>query len=211
MDTESDFDSLDRALTRATARHASPPLDPRQLRRRQLRLELGPCLWLLTVLGLVAAAVYERSWWLAAGLGIGLLPGAILQLVGRHREVAALGAAGDFVAYERTYFTAQANHQRAAVLLEATLALVFAIVAWRTGDAWRWSVPALFGAIAIGRAVIVLPYVERARRDTGGERAYPWTMQVLVFALFLLSPLLLALGVVRRRWAGLRRRLGGRR
>ena len=71
--------------------------------------------------------------------------------------------------------------------------------------------PALFGSIAIGRAVIVLPYVERVRRDTGGERPYAWTMQVLLFALFLLSPLLLALGVVRRRWAGLRRRLGGRR
>lgn len=211
MDTESDFDSLDRALTRATARHASPPLDPRHLRRRQLRLEMGPCLWLVMVLGLVAAAVHERSWWLAAGLGVGLLPGAIAQVVSRHREIAALVAAGDFAAYERTYFAVEANHQRAAVLLEATLAAVFAIVAWRTGDAWRWSVPALFGAIAIGRAVTVLPYVERARRDTGGERPYTWPVQVLVFALFLLSPLLLATGVVRSLWARVRGRLRGRR
>lgn len=211
MDTESDFESLDRALTRTAARHPSPPLDPRQLRRRQLRLEVGPCLWLLFVVGLLAAAAFERSWWLAGGLAVGLLPGALAQVVGRHREIAALGAAVDFVAYERTYFAAQANEQRSALVLDASLAVVFAIVAWRTGDAWRWSVPAVFGALTIGRASTVLPFVERANRDAGGERPHGWSMQLLLFVLFLLSPLLLAAGLVRSLWAGLRRRLGGRR
>lgn len=211
MDTESDFDSLDRALTRTAARHPCPPLDPRQLRRRQVRLEVGPCLWLLFVVGLVAAAAFERSWWLAGGLAVGLLPGAFAQVVGRHREIAALGAAVDFVAYERTYFAAQVNSQRSAVVLEASLAVVFAIVAWRTGDAWRWSVPALFGALAIGRALTVLPYVERANRDAGGERPHSWALQVLLLGLFLVTPLLLVAGVVRAAWAGLRRRFGGGR
>lgn len=211
MDTESDFDSLDRALARTAARHPMPPLDPRHLRRRQLRLEAGPCLWLFCVLGLLAAAAFDRSWWLAGGLAALLLPGAIARVVGRHREIVALGAAEDFVAYERTYFAAEANHQRAAVLLEAILAVVFAIVAWRTGDAWRWSVPALFGALAIWRSCTVLPVVERANRDVGGELPHRWSLQVLLLGLFLVAPLLLVAGVVRGAWAGLRRRFGGRR
>lgn len=211
MDTETDFDSLDRALTRIAARHPSPPLDPRQLRRRQVRLQVGPCLWLVFVVGLVAAAALERTWWLAGGLVVALLPGAIAQVVGRHREIAALGAAADFVAYERAWFGAEVNRQRSAVVLEASFAVVFAIVAWRTGDAWRWAVPALFGALALGRACTVLPYVERANRDAAGERPRSWALQVLLFGLFLLSPLLLAAGLVRSLWAAIRRRLGGGR
>lgn len=211
MDTDTDFDTLDRALARTAERHVPPPLDPRRLRRRRVLLEVGPILWLLFVVALTAAAAVDRPWWFAAVLALVLVPGAVARIVARHRELAALTDPGDFAAYEQRFFAAQAKHQRSSVVIEATLAIVFAIVAWQTGDAWRWSVPAVFGALAVGRAVAVLPYVERANRDAGGERPHGWTVQLLLLLLFLLLPLLLAARVVRSGWRGVRGRLGGRR
>lgn len=211
MDTDTDFDTLDRALARTVERHVPPPLDPRRLRRRRLLLEGGPVLWLLFVVALTATAAFDRSWWLAGGLALALVPGAVANLVARRRELAALTDPGDFAAYEQRFFAAQAKHQRSSVVIEAAAAIVFAIVAWQTGDAWRWSVPAVFGALAVGRAVTVLPYVERANRDAGGEPPHGWTVQLLLLVLFLLLPLLLAAGALRRGWRGLRGRFGGRR
>lgn len=211
MDTGTDFDALDRALSRAAERHVPPPLDPRRLRSRRARLELGPAVWLLLVLAIVAAAAIDRPWWLAGILAVVLLPGAIARVVARHREVTALTSVGDFATYERSYFAAQAKHQRSAVLIEAAATVVFAIVAWQTGEAWRWSVPAVFGALAAGRAVTVLPYVERANRDAGGEPPHGWIVQVLMLVLFLLLPLLLVAGLARRGWRALTGRRGGAR
>lgn len=211
MNPETDFDALDRALARTAARHASPLLDPRRLRRRRARLAVGPSLWLLGVAALATAAAIDRSWWLAGGLVLALVPGAVANLVVRQREIAALVEPGDFATYERQYFAAQARHQRSAVVIETALALGFAIVAWRTGDAWRWAVPAVFGALAAGRAVTVLPYVERANRDAGGEPAHGWSVQIVLLVLFLLLPVLFVARGVRGVLAGVRARLGGRR
>lgn len=211
MDPEPDLVALDQALLRTAGRHVPPQLDPARLRRRRMRLEVGPVLWLLCVLGLVVAAACDRPWWFAAALALVLLPGAIARLVARHRELTALAGPGELDAYERDYFAAQANEQRSHVVIEAALAVVFAIVALQTGEAWRWAVPAAFGALAIGRAATVLPFVERANHDAGGARPRGFLMQLLLLGLFVLLPLLLVAGAVRSVWRGLRGRTGGRR
>lgn len=211
MATETDFDALERALSRTADRHVPPPIDPRQLRRRRACLEVGPVVWLLVIAAFVVAAAIDRSWWFACGIGLLLIPGALTNLIARRREVAALTDPGDLAEYEKRYFEAQAKHQRSAVLIEVTAAVAFAIVAWQAGEAWRWIVPAVFGTLALGRAITVLPYVERANRDAGGERPYGWSVQVLLLVLFLLLPLLLVAGGVRGVWRRIRTGLGGRR
>jgi hypothetical protein len=211
MDTSTDLDALDRALARAAERHGTPPLDPRRLRRRRQRLAVGPFAWLLFVVALATAAAVERSWWLAGGLAVVLVPGAVANIVARRREIAALSDAGDFAEYERQYFAAQVKHHRSAVVIETALALLFAFLAWQTGEAWRWLVPGVFAALAAARAVAVLPYVERVNRDTGGAPPPGWTGLLLLFVLFLLLPLLFAISLVRGAWTGLTGRRGGRR
>jgi len=211
MNPETDFDALDRALARTAERHVPPSLDPRRLRRRRVLLEVGPAAWLLFVVALVVAAAVDRPWWFASVLGLVLVPGAVANLVARRWELAALTDPGDFAAFERSYFAAQVKHQRSSVVIEATLAIVFAIVAWHSGDAWRWSVPAVFSALALGRATAVIPYVERANRDAGGDRPDSWAVQLLLLGLFLLLPLLFVARVVRSVWRAVRRRLGDRR
>lgn len=210
MDTGTELDALDRALSRAAARHVTPPLDAAQLRRRRRRLAIGPLVWLLFAAALVVTAVLDRSPWLAGGLAVVLLPGAIGHVLGRRREVASLTDVDDFDVYERRYFAAQAKQQRSAVVIEAAIAVAFAIVAWQMGEAWRWSVPAAFGALAAGRAVAVLPYVERANRDAGGDRPPRWTVLLLQFVLFLLLPLLLVAALGRGLWTRIHGGRGGR-
>jgi hypothetical protein len=211
MDTFDDLDGLEQALSRTGQRHMLLPLDPGRLRWRRLRLELGPVVWLLFALALVGAAAVDGRWWLAGGLAIALVPNAVASLLTRHREVGACAGVQDFATYEREYFAAQARQQRSAVVFEAALAIGLGLVALRMGGAERWLAPSLFGVLAAGRAILVLPYVERANRDAGGTRPQGWVLHLLLLLLFLLLPVLLPVWCLRRAWLGIRARIGGRR
>lgn len=211
MDTDSELDALEHALARAGQHHALPPLDPRRLHWRRLRVELGPIVWLLFALALAGAAALDSRWWLAGGIALALVPNAVASLFTRHREVGALTDGTDFATYERQYFAGQANHQRSAVAIEAALAIGLGLVALQTGGGERWLVPGLFAVLAAGRAILVLPYVERANRDAGGTRPQGWVLHLLMLLLFLLLPVLLTVGCLRRAWLWIRARTGGRR
>ena len=205
-----ELDSMEAALSRAAERHAPPPLDPRSVRRRLVILQAGPWLWLLFVAAIAGTAAVQSAWWIAALAGVVLLPGAIAGVRVRRDELAALATADDLAAIERRHFTALANSQRSAVIVEAAIALLLAAIAWHTGDAWRWGVAAFFGALAAGRLVAVVPFVERANRDAGGEAPPRWITLLVLFALFVLLPFLLLGKLVVAGWRAVGRRLGGR-
>jgi len=210
MNPDPDFDSMELALSRAAARHAPSPLDPRRVRRRLAVLQAGPWLWLLFVVALAVAAAVDAKWWIAALAGLVLLPGAVSGVRARRDELAALATSDDLASFERLHFAALARRQRSAVVVEFAATLVLAAVAWQLGDSWRWGIAALFGAITAGRMFVVLPWVERANRDAGGEPPPRWATELLLFGLFALLPLWIVVASVRAARNALTRRRGGR-
>ena len=178
--------------------------DPSRTRRRLWWMLVGPWLWLVLLVGLVAAAAATEPWYVALGLGVLLLPGSVFAVRERHRELSSLGDS-ELGAFERAYFAKQLQQQRLGVVLEGGLAAVFGVLAFATGATGLAGLAAVLAAVAAARLVVALPPLARANRDVGGEEPPKWIVLGILFLALLLAPFY-GLGKFAR---GIWRRLGG--
>ena len=209
MDDSSEFERLDRELTAAADRQRPLGFDASNVRRRVRGLERGPWGWLLLMLGFVAAAAVQSPWYWAAGIAVLFLPGAILGIVDRRRELAALDGEGDLLAAQQKWFAERVRHEHFDVGGCAAGAFAFGVWALATGSIDRAIVAGVAAAVAAVRLVWILPPLARANRDVGGAPTH-WIVVPLVFGLLVVLPfyaLFVGLRAVWRRVAG---RSGGR-
>ncbi|MBL9076736.1 MAG: hypothetical protein JNL08_04485 [Planctomycetes bacterium] len=191
------IDRLDHDLARHADRVAPTTFDLPRLRRRARWLGAGPWLLLLALLAAIAAMAVTRQWWALAALLV-FLPRRVAAL-GEHRaELTAMAAAPDAVLLGREWLGHKLWSYRFSVVVESLLGVGLGLAAWASASLPLAVVAAALTTIAMFRLLAVLPSLEAANRELGGDPPTRWMLFVLLVVVLLVAPFYLLARIVVR-------------